>query len=435
MTQALLNNLNIQADNKFEFKDKFVKDNVEDFSKIFNLKNENSTKTNNSNSDKDVSKDNYIVKLTIADVKNENKPEIETLKNAIEDSVNISEAFKAVDITLVQEEIENTEELTVFDTKDDSENQNCENIPTTQNETITEDTTMRNDEMLLNQPLENPATAIMLQSQLHKHSFKEQENSESDQNENENTNVKSKEVNKTLKNYDTIQKTEKDSLMAAISEKENSVNKAEGKRLKDIVEEKVVEDLNIETLEAECSNSETGSENLMSNQSPMEQAVKAMMHVEGGSKIEIVSSTQNNKTVHETNTNRIFEQISKQIENLSNGSKVNIVMNPESLGRVSLQIVNLKEGLSAQFTVATQDAQNIIMKGLEGLKETLLAHGINVDSVVVKLQDSADSEYQSDWTEQDGSNGGNKQQNTKHQKQDEKQFEQMMFEFEENGNV
>lgn len=61
-----------------------------------------------------------------------------------------------------------------------------------------------------------------------------------------------------------------------------------------------------------------------------------------------------------------------------------MVLNPESLGKVSIQLINTKEGLSAQFTVATQEARNLIMKGLDGLKDTLMSHGVSVDNVSVK---------------------------------------------------
>ena len=78
------------------------------------------------------------------------------------------------------------------------------------------------------------------------------------------------------------------------------------------------------------------------------------------------------------------------------------------------------------------------MKGLDGLKETLLAHGVNVDNVTVKLNEAQDSEYNSDWTEQEGSRGGNKEQNQSRQNKEQEDFEQMMsFEKDsiENGNV
>ena len=76
------------------------------------------------------------------------------------------------------------------------------------------------------------------------------------------------------------------------------------------------------------------------------------------------------------------------------------------------------------------------MNGLEGLKDNLLAHGVNIDNVSVKLEKTTESENPSDWTEQEGSRGGNKQQGSQKQKKDdEKPFEQMMFELNKNDKV
>ena len=108
--------------------------------------------------------------------------------------------------------------------------------------------------------------------------------------------------------------------------------------------------------------------------------------------------------------------------------------------QLNVQLLTTKEGLSAQFTVATQEARDLLMKGLEGLKESLTSHGIGVDNVSVKVSEGEKSEYKQDWTEQDGSRGGNKKQDQPSQEEKEKGlFEKMMAEKNkndnENGNV
>lgn len=218
----------------------------------------------------------------------------------------------------------------------------------------------------------------------------------------------------------------------------------DGKSLEELVDEDTLKELNIESIEVETSNDETSSDDFMQNQTPEEHGIKAMLNTQADFaeiKAETQASaqtTQKTSQVSQTSSDKIIEQISKQMENLQNGSRVNLIMNPESLGKVSIQLINTEEGLSAQFTVATQDAKNLIMKGLDGLKETLLAHGVNVDNVTVKLNEAQDSEYNSDWTEQEGSRGGNKEQNQSRQNKEQEDFEQMMsFEKDniENGNV
>lgn len=218
----------------------------------------------------------------------------------------------------------------------------------------------------------------------------------------------------------------------------------DGKSLEELVDEDTLKELNIESIEVETSNDDASSDDFMQNQTPEEHGIKAMLNTQADFaeiKAETQASaqtTQKTSQVSQTTPDKIIEQISKQMENLQNGSRVNLIMNPESLGKVSIQLINTEEGLSAQFTVATQDAKNLIMKGLDGLKETLLAHGVNVDNVTVKLNEAQDSEYNSDWTEQEGSRGGNKEQNQSRQNKEREDFEQMMsFEKDniENGNV
>ena len=204
-------------------------------------------------------------------------------------------------------------------------------------------------------------------------------------------------------------------------------------KIEDIIDDEQLKELNIESLEAESSETGDNSSDLMNQQSPEEQGVKAMLQTDADFSLEVkteikpTANVQNTaKTLSEANPGRIIEQISKQLENMTGGSKVNIVLNPESLGKVSLQLINTKEGLSAQFTVATQDAKNLLMKGLDGLKDTLIAHGVSVDNVSVKMNDTQDTSYNADWTEQEGSRGGNKEQGARKGQQEREDFEQMM---------
>ena len=221
------------------------------------------------------------------------------------------------------------------------------------------------------------------------------------------------------------------------------VSKETEQSLEDIIDEDQLKELKIESIEAETSDS-TGEDDIMQNQTPEEQGVKAMLQADAdfaevkteAKPAQTVQNTTKPTSSSEVTSNKIIEQITKQMEGMYNGSKVNMVLNPESLGKVSIQLINTKEGLSAQFTVATQEARNLIMKGLDGLKDTLMSHGVSVDNVSVKINDAQKSEYNADWTEQEGSRGGNKEQGSQKEQRGKEQFEQMMSFIEnENGKV
>lgn len=219
-------------------------------------------------------------------------------------------------------------------------------------------------------------------------------------------------------------------------------NEQEVQKLEEIVDEEILKELNIESVDVETA--DTGNGSLMEHQSPQEQAVKAMLQQDVETfemKLENVNNVQSSQTAQpktvEANPSKIIDQIAKQMEGLQNSSKVNIVLNPESLGKVTVQLIKTGEGLSAQFTVASQEVRDMLMKGFDGLKETLLAQGVSVDNVSVKLNEAQKSEYNADWTEQEGSRGGNKQDGRSQQNEKDKNaFEQMMAQFnEENGKV
>lgn len=217
--------------------------------------------------------------------------------------------------------------------------------------------------------------------------------------------------------------------------KAENTEESEGKTLEELVDEDTLRELNIESVETDTSSGEEESSDLMQNQTAEEQGIKASLQQADANFGELkTDSTQSNVSLQaakptgnsDVTPSKIIDQISKQMENMNTGSKVNIVLNPESLGKVSVQLINTKEGLSAQFTVATQDAKNLIMKGLDGLKDSLLTQGVNVDNVTVKLSETQESEYNADWTEQEGSRGGNKEQGSRKGQKEKERFEEMM---------
>ena len=219
---------------------------------------------------------------------------------------------------------------------------------------------------------------------------------------------------------------------------------SDGENIEDIVDEDILKELNIESIEADADSSDFQDDSLMSKQTVEEHAIKAMINQDSVSfDVKMDKALESQKVQAqakpvEVTPSKIMEQITKQMDGLYNNSKVNIVLNPESLGKINIQLMNSKEGLTAQFTVTTPEARDLLMKGIDGLKETLTAHGVGVDNVSVKLSDTQKSDNNQNWTEQDGSRGGNKGQGLPNREQKEKGlFEKMMAQADknENGNV
>ena len=118
-----------------------------------------------------------------------------------------------------------------------------------------------------------------------------------------------------------------------------------------------------------------------------------------------------------------------QMMNSTSNAKLTMVLNPESLGKVSIQLINTKDGLTAELQVASQTVKDILDSNLSNLKDTLSAQGVQVNDMSVKVSQS-ENNADMDYTEQEG-NGGNKQeQDKRHQEQEkEKEFEKMFSKF------
>lgn len=398
MTQALLNNLSPQAD--LSVKTTSPKENVEpnDFQKLF---------------EKGVNEGVNIENGTLGSIKS--RPTLETTENT-EQSINVFDSLKALCAYLNKTEEQEVEDYRVSLEEDDV-------IP--HSEENEEEETVKNP---LYQNILNNVLGGLAHTQI--------SNNESEQKPEETEETTEVTVDTPSIDTDCLLETVESNI--EIKPKEVTV-KAEEKSLEEIVNEEMLEELNIESVESETA--EQDGSDLMQNQSPQEQGIKAMIQSNAPEFNEIKPqetqpSAKPISAAQDANPSKIIEQVSKQMEGMKSGSRVSMILNPESLGKVEIQLINTKEGLSAQFTVATQDARNILLKGLDGLKETLATHGVSVDNVSVKLNESQESEYNSDWTEQENSDSGHREQNSGQEKRNKDEFEQTMSNLkEENGKV
>ena len=443
MAQALINNLNTIQEASVNLQDKMQKTEGIDFGKIFdsktkdcNNKSELKTDSNIYNAQKNsdlCTRDN--TENSIAETNYNSTSQISTQETEVQDT------------TVINSEIPVTENIDLNNT----DIENIENIITEEElniieEEITQDTIITDEEPTMNNELttlQDPTAVLLLQSQIQKNVTSNLENEKEDltneglnlktNNQNQ-SNLKNDSSNNNLAIFKQFEST-KDTNPINLTPKENIHTKAESKT-SSVISENMVKEMNVEVLSAQSAETETSAGDLMQNQLPQDHTARIM--IQGDIKFDSVaqeslkSATQVKTT--DVTPSKIIEQISKQLDGMINNSKLNMVLNPGNLGKVNLQLVNTKAGLMAQFTVITQDAKELLMKGLDGLKESLLAQGISVDNVSVKLEET-DSEYKFDWTEQEGSKGGNKQQFARKQKENEKQFEQMMFELENEVNV
>lgn len=462
MTQALINNLNIITQKTATLEEKMPKTEGIDFGKIFEAKKDTTDKqsdsnqnlktipcntntvtdtkscntqenanTDTNNDSKNTKNDNLsldtAINTVVQEFSEENNTKSDAALKVLKDEIELQELNI---INAIVEENTEPEDITPEDITDDNTDTNKTTI-------TEEEPTMYNE---LN-ALEDPTAVLLLQSQIQKTvkttlENEPLENSQTQTNTKTNDSLLNNNSNNTaiFKQFDNT--ITKDVSLVNVTPKDNSHSKDSNAKPSNIINENIIKELNVEVVSSKSADTESSMSDLMQNQSPQEQAARVM--IQGDIKYESVASETVKNTVEIKNTNvtpgKIIEQISKQLENMFNNSKLNMVLNPGTLGKVNLQLVNSKEGLLAQFTVTTQDARDLLMKGLDGLKESLLAQGVNVDNVSIKLEET-ESDYHLDYTEQEGSKGGYKHHQAKKQKDNEKDFEQMMFDKENEENV
>lgn len=101
-------------------------------------------------------------------------------------------------------------------------------------------------------------------------------------------------------------------------------------------------------------------------------------------------TTAQANTTKELSQNEILSQINSKLTNLKEEgiTKVNIVLQPEHLGKINLELVNSKEGLTAQITTNNAQVKEMLDKTIDTLKDNLSNQGVNVNSVTVKVEET-----------------------------------------------
>lgn len=105
----------------------------------------------------------------------------------------------------------------------------------------------------------------------------------------------------------------------------------------------------------------------------------------------------------------IADQILEKVRILVNPSQTSmeITLNPESLGKVSLSLISKQGIMTAQFTAQTQVAREAIESQMMVLRENLENQGVKVDAIEVTVSNF-------EFTQSDGT-GGQEQQGSKSQ--------------------
>ena len=309
MTQALLNNL--ITNNQQSFSDKLgAKDFTQsDFQNVLDKQTNLQTKAN-------------AVKDSIGGMKKTAENTFQKLQDKIQETYKEVGSESALNLSLAS-----ADDTEVTDSAIDSENSVSEN-------TTLEDveTTLQN----LVQPLmEQIANQIGQVENTVKNVAEKVIENVSETLENElNVTINGIDLDKMLEDFGF---NNTDDLPEIMPLKAENTEESEGKTLEELVDEDTLRELNIESVETDTSSGEEESSDLMQNQTAEEQGIKASLQQADANFGELkTDSTQSNVSLQaakptgnsDVTPSKIIDQISKQMENMNSGSKVNIVLKP-----------------------------------------------------------------------------------------------------------
>lgn len=99
-----------------------------------------------------------------------------------------------------------------------------------------------------------------------------------------------------------------------------------------------------------------------------------------------IASKASANTTQTLSQSDIMSQVNAKFEQMqqTGTNKVSIVLQPENLGRVSVEIMNTKDGVVAKMLTDNQQVKDLFDKNIESLKNNLSSQGVNVNNIKVE---------------------------------------------------
>ena len=121
-----------------------------------------------------------------------------------------------------------------------------------------------------------------------------------------------------------------------------------------------------------------------------------------------------------------LNQIANKITQANDSTKLNIVLRPNDLGRLSIELITNKDGLTTNIIAQNEDVRNYIEKNINNLRQQLSDAGVNVNNIQIKTAGQEGStkyngEYQQQNENNQNLNQENKNNNQNHNQKRENQ--------------
>lgn len=136
------------------------------------------------------------------------------------------------------------------------------------------------------------------------------------------------------------------------------------------------------------------------------------------------ASTKMNPAQTMLNKTDIMNQMNAKFNEMlqAGQNKVSVILQPENLGKVSVEIMNSKDGIVAKMTTDSQHVKELFDKNIEALKTSLSSQGVNVNNIKVECtQESANNamNFEREQFNQNFNNSSNQNNQAHHSKNQE----------------
>ena len=126
-------------------------------------------------------------------------------------------------------------------------------------------------------------------------------------------------------------------------------------------------------------------------------------------------------------SSQVLSQITNKITQNTDGSqKLTLVLRPNDLGRLSIELNNNEQGLSTNILAQNEDVRNYIEKNINALRQQLSDAGINVNNIQIKTmgqENTTNYDGNQNFNNQENSeNFNNHQQNNQQQKENNERY-------------
>lgn len=104
----------------------------------------------------------------------------------------------------------------------------------------------------------------------------------------------------------------------------------------------------------------------------------------------VFSTASQPKSLEESNIlNQVVRKVSEKMA--QNNPKISISLTPDKLGKVDVDFISGKNGVTAQITAESSQVKEVLSKNLNSLRESLASQGVSVSNINIKVEKSEES--------------------------------------------